>query len=121
VSSFTQPLSLTVATNGWSTDRELIYEIGRKGSGLCIFVPVGFVTDLASVPRFAWMIFAPSDAQYAAAAVLHDFLCTSPGFNRRMADCIFVEALEVLGIPRWRRLAMFYSVRLYACIKRKNK
>ncbi|WP_348235539.1 DUF1353 domain-containing protein, partial [Salmonella enterica] len=38
-----------------------------------IEVAVGFVTDLASVPGIFWSLLA-ADAEYAKAAIIHDYL-----------------------------------------------
>ena len=38
-----------------------------------IYVPEGYVTDLASVPRLLWALFPPH-GRYAKAAIIHDWL-----------------------------------------------
>src|SRR5258708_33483224 len=38
-----------------------------------ITVPVGFVTDLASVPRVFWSLLPPA-ARYSYPAIIHDYL-----------------------------------------------
>lgn len=96
----------------YRTTRPLEYEIGLKGSGLRVTVPTGFETDLASVPRFLWPIFAPHDPRYAAAAVLHDCLYRWDGFTRVVADAVFYEAMRALGTPRWKAKLMYIAVRL---------
>ena len=115
MSSFTEPLSICpVPGNGkWATTRDLTYEIGNKGSGLAITVPAGFETDLASVPRLLWPIFAPHDPRYAAAAVIHDYLYRWKGFDRVVADAILYEGMRLLGVPLWKSLLMYVSVRIW--------
>ena len=44
------------------------------------------------------------------AAVIHDYLYQHPDRSRRDADEIFLEAMGVLGIARWRRCAMWAAV-----------
>ncbi|MEK9754476.1 MAG: DUF1353 domain-containing protein, partial [Rhodospirillaceae bacterium] len=34
-------------------------------------------------------------------------------FRRRIADDLFLEAMETLGVSPWRRRAMFYAVRIF--------
>lgn len=86
----------------------------------------GFVTDFASTPRPVWWLMPPSD-EYTPAAVTHDWLyrmhtlekkfdvwppavrcCT-----RKEADNIFLEAMAVLGVARWKRVAMWAAVRAF--------
>jgi len=33
--------------------------------------------------------------------------------NRKTSDRIFLEAMEVLGIPKWKRYLFYYTVRLF--------
>lgn len=121
VSQFTTPLELTPvpALGVWVTARALKFDVGFLGSGVTIIVPEGFETDLASVPGWLWWLFPRDDPQYAAAAVLHDWLyrwkhpASFEKFDRRTADAIFLEAMVVLGVDFWRAFAMFVGVRIF--------
>ncbi|EOK4349625.1 DUF1353 domain-containing protein [Escherichia coli] len=46
-----------------------------------ISVPVGYVTDLASVPRILWSVFPPH-GRYAKATIIHN-CCTTAYFHER--------------------------------------
>lgn len=98
----------------WRVHVPFVYEVGHLGSGETITVPAGFETDLASVPRVFWRVFPP-DEGYSQAAVLHDWLCHNRGrveqcYSVRRTSEIFREAMEVLGVVRWRRAVMFRAV-----------
>jgi hypothetical protein len=70
-----------------------------------------FVTNFASVPRpFTWLV--PTSGLYTRAAVVHDFLCRTPGFPRNDADGIFRRAMRELGVPTLRRYVMWGAVRI---------
>ena len=87
------------------------YHIGSEDSEEYVRVPEGFVTDLASIPWFArWLI--PKVDRHCQAAVVHDFLYHSQQFSRAKSDAIFLEAMEVLGVAKWKRLIMYKAVRL---------
>jgi hypothetical protein len=77
-----------------------------------ITVPRDTVTDLASVPRWLWMIFPPH-GKYAKAAIVHDYLYSQAVGTKAFADNVFNEAMAVLGVPKWRRLAMYLAVRAF--------
>lgn len=82
-----------------------------------IVVPVGFVTDFASVPRWLPHVYAALDDVGQPAAVVHDYLYqTHKIYHRRvtrpLADRVFLEALEALGVSAWRRGLMYAGVRL---------
>lgn len=72
-----------------------------------ITVPIGYVTDCASVPFFArWII--PQVGHSARAAVLHDWLLKT---RDRRATAVFNEALKADGtgpIRRWLMVAFVW-------------
>lgn len=95
------------------------------GQRVWVNVPAGFVSDGASTPRWTWVLFPPW-ADYGQACVLHDYLleykkCTD-GINEfkatyKQADVTFKEALNVLGVAKWKVVLMYYSVRLWNILK----
>lgn len=78
-----------------------------------VWVPAGFETDLASVPRvpLAWYLAGGTGDR---AAVVHDFLCRVNPQSRHQADRVFKEALKVEGVNWWRRQIMYAGVRIGA-------
>lgn len=81
-----------------------------------IAVPIGFWTDLASVPRPFWPLF-PRDGKYAPAAVLHDYLywaqeVCDEAITRKYADGVLRRASGDLGVSWATRVAMWSGVRL---------
>ena len=80
-----------------------------------IVVPENFVTDFASVPRMLWALIPPW-GMYGKAAVVHDFLYESHQFSRKISDEIFLEAMEELNVPLWKRRAMYRAVRLFGWV-----
>lgn len=83
-------------------------------------IPEGFETDLASVPRYLWILFPPFGA-YSQAAVTHDFIYKmrkdltyqGPLRSREECDNIFLEAMTLLRVPWWKRQLMFRAVRMF--------
>jgi len=90
--------------------RPVIYQ-GRRDT---FVVPAGFVTDLASVPRwFTWLI--ARDGLHTPAAILHDYLCVEAHggrFARRDADGIFRRVLREEGVPTASRWVLWAAVRV---------
>ena len=100
----------------WKLRSPLTFELELNGvGGISITVPSGYVTDFASVPRFLWPLFPPT-GQWCEASVIHDYLCQLPMTSRFLADAIFREAMFQLEVPTWRRVAMYYAVRIYASL-----
>lgn len=99
--------------------RPFIYYIGEEDSDDCVIVPLGYQTDFCSTPRFLWFIIPP-DGQYAAASVVHDICYQKHLFSQKKSDEVFLEAMQVLGVSKWKRLAMFYGLRLFGFISYKK-
>ncbi|EAM9430675.1 phage tail protein [Salmonella enterica] len=77
-----------------------------------IEVPAGFITDLATIPRIFWILLPP-DGKYAKAAIIHDYLYDNALRTKKEADKIFLDGMMVLGVPRWKRIIMYYAVRFF--------
>lgn len=77
-----------------------------------IYVPSGFQTDFASVPRLIVAFALVGDTAQKAAAV-HDYLYSTHLLTRRMSDAVLLEACKVTGIPWFRRWPMWAGVRLF--------
>lgn len=79
-----------------------------------IGVPVGFVTDGASIPRAFRNIFDPH-GPYFEAAVIHDYLYSphNDEFDRGESDEIFKEAMYNLGVGWPTRETIYRAVRLF--------
>lgn len=88
------------------------FHVGQYPSEEIVTVPAGFVTDLASVPRALWSIFPPHGS-WAKAAIVHDYLYSSGKTSRVYADRVFLEGMEVLGVPLLKRQLMYWAVRLF--------
>ncbi len=80
-----------------------------------IHVAAGFVTDFASIPRFARMVI-PKLGRYNKAAVIHDAIYQDAiaglRFSRKDADDIFLAGMVALGVAPWKRRLMYWAVRL---------
>jgi hypothetical protein len=121
IPSFQTPLryeKLGTKRNGlpeYRLTEEFAFEIGGWGSKTFITVPVGFVTDLASIPwGFRWIL--PPNGPYAKAATIHDFMYENAGhigWTREYCDLVFLEGMRTLGVAKPVRLMMFCAVRLF--------
>jgi len=104
----------------WMLSKSLRFSLRVNRGDVTVFVPQGFITDFASVPRPLWPIFPPA-GQWCEAAVLHDYLYSTKTCSRFLADALFREAMFQLKVPVWRRVSMYYAVRLFGGFCRKVK
>lgn len=106
-----------------------VYEFNDKNEWVCltdmhfwshrlqegIVIPAWFVTDFASIPKFARSIISVNE-RHRYAALPHDWLfcCGALGIDRpsrKVADQILRDFCEVLGVPAWKRNVMYAAVR----------
>jgi hypothetical protein len=92
--------------------------LGRHGD---YFVPPGYLTDFASVPRLLWPVVPPYGT-YTDAAIVHDWLITD-GLGKGAVDITpaevdaeFRRAMGALGVGAVRRWVMWAGVRWAAAL-----
>lgn len=131
VSSFTKQLKVSPYDDHmrrWVINESFTYIIGDLDGDESVIVPVGFITDFATIPRYLWSILPPT-GRYGKAAVVHDYLCTyktvktNDGIrkiSRKEGDDIFLEAMGVSNVHPIVRYTMYAVVRIYAFIKNKK-
>jgi hypothetical protein len=82
--------------------------------GEVITVPEGYETDFASIPRLPFVFLVFGNTAHRS-AVIHDYLYAR-GVNlenkRAWCDKVFYTAMELDGLPKWRRLMMYLGVRV---------
>lgn len=83
-------------------------------------IPVGFTTDLASVPRILWSIVPPFGF-HLRASIVHDWLYSNKATSRRVADAIFLDLMKHYGVKFWRRWVMYLAVRSFGWIVWRKK
>jgi hypothetical protein len=77
-------------------------------------IPKDFETDLASIPRVLWPIFAPQYSGFVAPAILHDYLyrCNN-NITRLHADEILYSALITENVSPFTASKFYIGVRLF--------
>ncbi|HAG0017477.1 TPA: DUF1353 domain-containing protein [Salmonella enterica] len=112
MSRFTTPAVLEMLGHyKWRVYEPFEFYLSDDNSDV-IAVPVGFVTDLATIPRIFWSLMPP-DGKYAKAAIIHDYLYDNALRTKKEADRIFLDAMTVLGVPAWKRVIMYHAVKLF--------
>jgi hypothetical protein len=82
------PLDIGIKAETWVLTEDCIYKSDIWPD--LIYVPMGFITDLASIPRiFRFLII--KNGKHRAASIIHDYLCRKKlEFSRVLADKIFL-------------------------------
>lgn len=84
--------------------------------GPVLEIPVGYITDGASVPRWFWWFSPPLSGRYARAAVVHDYGCDNSPHKQEHHDKMFMECMEADGVIWVRRRIMFRGVMIYQSV-----
>jgi hypothetical protein len=107
---FLDPLIVRHLDEGrWHVEKELRC---LPDSGRAIYVPAGFETDLASIPRPLWAILPPA-GRWARASVLHDWLYHNRLYSRRLCDALFLEGMKADGVDKSTRNIIHSAVRAF--------
>jgi len=103
---------------------ELIDPLAHKGQGLwrllhpLVFeddygavwtAPVDFESDFASVPRLPF-VYAWAGNSAHGPSVIHDWAIRTKACSREYADELFRQAMESIGMPKWRIAIMYQAV-----------
>jgi hypothetical protein len=118
------PILTKEGRSTWVLARPLSFE---TDDGEMVTAPVGFHTDLGSIPPIAAPFGLFPDGQGVRAFVIHDLLYFTAGtgvwrgklcitrerpYSRLEADQVLREALKACGAPKGERTAIFDGVRL---------
>ena len=79
----------------WNPCNEFEYQSDTLGHS--VVVPLGFITDFASIPQMLRGAL-PVWNTYGPAAVVHDYLYWTQTTTRETADAVLLEAMRVLGV-----------------------
>jgi hypothetical protein len=113
--------SRALGSDHWRVTQGFRYYIQNYDHPAWVYVPAGYLTDGASVPRLFWSLIPPWGA-YGQAAVVHDIVCeylsvTVDGqprpVSRSTCDQILLEAMAVLEVPSIKRKVISSAVGLY--------
>lgn len=93
------------------TDKFMLTEDFSTG---VIDIEKGFVSDLASIPKFLWSLLSPLE-NTGIPSLVHDFLYSSENkdFTRAEADKIFLEEMKKYGVSFLKRNIIYLAVRCF--------
>ena len=102
---FADPTYYLTSVIGWDPNAP---QVGKYDA---VRVPIGFVTDFASIPRAFWAALRP-DGLYSYAAVIHDYLYWEQYLSRVKSDEIFKLCMEDFKIDAATVQSVYSGVRI---------
>lgn len=91
---------------------ELVQPFSYTSHNINVYIPAGFITDFASVPRLFWALMPPN-GRYTKAAIIHDYMYHNGMATKKDADLVFKSAMKQLGVPKWKAEIMYFAVRIF--------
>ena len=94
----------------------LLEDLVIAWNGKTLYVPAGFKSDGASVPRFFWRwVFPPGDSRALLAAFAHDYIYRKhpENWSKADADNMFYDLLRQNGVPYLNAQRAYWGVRLF--------
>lgn len=112
---FTDP---TTGKKSWATSSAMHFLLGHEATAWLFTVPMGFVTDLGSIPWWMRWLFTGHEATATRAYILHDYVNgltnrRPPGpdvLSSQLAAAVLYEALALDGEPLWSRRVQYLGV-----------
>lgn len=101
----------------WAVSSDFFVQFG-SASGPVFIIPMGFTTDLGTIPWWVRSLFDPSDPAAAPAYVAHDWInCLTqsqpPGPNvwsSQAAAALLYDMLRIQGVPLWSAKTQYLGV-----------
>ena len=90
--------------------KDMVYPVGQGES--TIFIPKGFVTDFASVPKGLWSTGFSPHGLFSRAAIIHDYLYWAQVCTRIQADNIMLLVMKGSGVGMKEQVALYQGVKL---------
>lgn len=119
---YARDASLALGKDLWRITSAFLYSFTLNKQSVHVYVPSGYLTDGATVPRLLWDAIPPWGA-YGQAAAVHDMLCEyltvfdddhkPVSITRKTADNILRQAMVALGVKRGMRWSVYAGVKLY--------
>jgi hypothetical protein len=111
----TLPLSVSVVPGGFFSRQKIIVTtlepVWYRDAVCRVDVPANFTCDLASVPTVIWWAISPF--ALAIPGLFHDLLYREQRTSRRFADFLFLQIMELRGVPWIVRYPVWAAVRLF--------
>jgi hypothetical protein len=101
---FKDPMYYLTKSISWIPNNDQVGHYAR------VDVPVGFVTDLASIPQIFWSLLKP-DGEYAYSAIVHDYLYWTQTTTRETADQVLKLGMQDFSINSATIFAIYTAVR----------
>lgn len=104
VSRFKEPIYFLLQPISWKPNPDQV------GMFEAVHVPIGFVTDLASIPPIFFSLLRP-DGEYTHPAIIHDFLYWTQTRPREVADQILKLGMQEFEIGSGKVNSIYLAVR----------
>lgn len=97
----------------WKTAKEIEVSLS---DGSLLKIPIGFETDLSTVPKILWGVFPPF-GDFLLAAIVHDYLyITKDKRGRKFADKEMLRLSNLHNKNKVDNYIRFFAVRMFGVL-----
>ena len=100
----------------WRTCHPVEWEVGSKGSGIHITIPIGTEFE-SSVPWWAGWFIHRDHPRFMLAALVHDYLLEAGTYGRAQAAAEWYDGARAENAPRMRAKLGYVAVAFWAVFK----
>ena len=102
---------LKKSTRKW----EVFYDFHATIDEVDWIIPRGYVFDGASIPRFLWIFWTPTNEESWEASCVHDYFYShaTDQVTKKFADDVFRQMLINAGASKMKVFLFFHAVRLF--------
>lgn len=113
-SALPAPVLMPIVDGKWRLIKAYRTGCDYCGEQIRISIPIGYETDLDSVPRIT-LFYEIFKGRTRTAALIHDWLYKNE-FDRKKSDHLFLGFMAAEGVKKRYSLPIFYAVRLFGWI-----
>ena len=119
---------LSLEPRQWKIAGGISFYFNTLDDNIWVHVPNGFVTTGPRVPIIIKRFISPKSRIFKA-GIIHDYLLTKrkikiKGYtfaaNKKEADVVFLQAMQIAGVPHWQQMLMFYAAKLFTDTKKSD-
>jgi hypothetical protein len=100
------------AMKDWRLQVNVHYSGMIKGKAIHVEVPMGFITDFASIPLLLQPIVGKPTGRHGVAAVVHDYGYAHNRYDQETWDMIMLDIMKLSGVGWLRRNTIYYGLRV---------
>ncbi len=103
-----EPVLIPIEDSLWKTSVDFNFTVNERE----YTIPKGFISNLASTPRFIWMFLPPATGRYRVPSLIHDYMYDCGG-DRAYCDTVYYYCMLKYDVPNWKAKIIYTAVKWF--------